>query len=117
MPKFYTKAFEGKTLYFDFRTGGVGEPEGVHARPIFASKEIELERKCLREGRQEQLWIELLVYSLEGWEGFYDVAGGSIPFSGENVRQLCESDHSFMRTVLHVIRSANHATLEDAEKN
>ena len=117
MPKFYTKAFENKAFYFDLRLKGSGEPEGVYARPIFASKEMELERKCSREGRKEQFWVEQLAYALEGWEGFCDVSGKAIPFSEENVRQLCESDPLPMRGVLFTIQNAANVRLEDAEKN
>ncbi|MDR2893571.1 MAG: hypothetical protein LBV80_10940 [Deltaproteobacteria bacterium] len=105
MPKFYTKDFEDKALYFDLRNNGTGEPEGIRARPIFADKELELECKCLCEGRLDQLWVELLAYALKGWEGFYDVTGEIILYSEDNLRQLCNSAPEYMRALLCIIRT------------
>lgn len=122
MPRFLTKAMQGKRLYFDLRPNGQGEADGTYAQPIFHADEQRIERDCAKNGQSENAWKEKLVFAITGvdspeWYGFCDMESKPIPCTPEAVRDLCESDPAQMRSILIIIQSAAQTARVDAEKN
>ena len=92
-------------------------------KPILASKLHDISNKTMAEaGFDSQLAAQRMVYklleaSIVGWAGLQDLGGREIPFSAENLRDICEADIEFVSQQLERIRRiAREARLEE-EKN
>ncbi|KAL1110000.1 hypothetical protein AAG570_014016, partial [Ranatra chinensis] len=88
------EGYEGKqvdtliSLKNDLRENGVGDPDGFYTKPLFAADEAKIERKAKVDGREESAWKEKLVWCLQDWEGFLDIAGNILPCTTDVILQL-----------------------------
>lgn len=117
MPRILTDAYRNATFIVPFTED---KSEFALVKPLTDTQVNNIRNDASREaGADEQLAgkffvRKLLEKSVTGWRGFYDVAGNSLEYSRETLREICECDPEFAAGL--ALRIRNVARLGELEE-
>lgn len=117
MPVVLTDAYKNRTFILPFKGD---KSEMAYVKPLTDTELERIRKQAAKEGGADEMLTQkyfvrlLLIESITGWQGFYDVAGNAIPYSPEMVKEICECDPEFAtQTVLRVRNIARVGELEE----
>lgn len=120
MPRILTNAYRNRTFVLPFTPD---KSECAYVKPLTDTAINKIKNQAAAEGGSDEslankfFMQHFLEQSITGWQGFFDVVGNEIPFSGETLKEICECDPEFATIMAMRIRNVARQGELDERKN